>query len=167
MQVWRNWQTRMVQVHMSASSCRFKSCHLHQEFVLLNELLLFLQDLNFQAPVTCKMGGVHLNAPSCFIQCWNPPSTPSKSPSARLGTLWPSPGWRRSAAGWERRCGPPAPSGGGSAPQEPDVGAGRPVDQLPLAHHLGCHSASSEDFLFHVVVLLPACGRPSFLELYP
>ena len=30
MQVWRNWQTRMVQVHMSASSCRFKSCHLHQ-----------------------------------------------------------------------------------------------------------------------------------------
>ena len=29
-QVWRNWQTRMVQVHMSASSCRFKSCHLHQ-----------------------------------------------------------------------------------------------------------------------------------------
>ena len=31
MQVWRNWQTRMVQVHMSASSCRFKSCHLHQK----------------------------------------------------------------------------------------------------------------------------------------
>ena len=29
-QVWRNWQTRMVQVHMSASSCRFKSCYLHQ-----------------------------------------------------------------------------------------------------------------------------------------
>ena len=30
MQVWRNWQTRMVQVHMNASSCRFKSCYLHQ-----------------------------------------------------------------------------------------------------------------------------------------
>ena len=31
MQVWRNWQTRMVQVHMNASSCRFKSCYLHQK----------------------------------------------------------------------------------------------------------------------------------------
>lgn len=30
MQVWRNWQTRMVQVHMNASSCRFKSCYPHQ-----------------------------------------------------------------------------------------------------------------------------------------
>ena len=29
MQVWRNWQTRMVQVHVNASSCRFKSCYLH------------------------------------------------------------------------------------------------------------------------------------------
>ena len=30
MQVWRNWQTRMVQVHVKAISCRFKSCYLHQ-----------------------------------------------------------------------------------------------------------------------------------------
>ena len=29
-QVWRNWQTRMVQVHVKAISCRFKSCYLHQ-----------------------------------------------------------------------------------------------------------------------------------------
>ena len=31
MQVWRNWQTRMVQVHVNASSCRFKSCYPHHE----------------------------------------------------------------------------------------------------------------------------------------
>ena len=30
LQVWRNWQTRMVQVHVKAISCRFKSCYLHQ-----------------------------------------------------------------------------------------------------------------------------------------
>ena len=34
MQVWRNWQTRMVQVHMNASSCRFKSCYLHQKTIV-------------------------------------------------------------------------------------------------------------------------------------
>ena len=31
MQVWRNWQTRTVQVRMRAISCRFKSCYLHQK----------------------------------------------------------------------------------------------------------------------------------------
>ncbi len=31
MRVWRNWQTRMVQVHVRAISCRFKSCYPHQE----------------------------------------------------------------------------------------------------------------------------------------
>ena len=30
MRVWRNWQTRMVQVHVKAISCRFKSCYPHQ-----------------------------------------------------------------------------------------------------------------------------------------
>ena len=30
MRIWRNWQTRMVQVHVKAISCRFKSCYLHQ-----------------------------------------------------------------------------------------------------------------------------------------
>lgn len=34
MQVWRNWQTRMVQVHMKAISCRFKSCYLHQTKII-------------------------------------------------------------------------------------------------------------------------------------
>ena len=29
MRIWRNWQTRMVQVHMKAISCRFKSCYPH------------------------------------------------------------------------------------------------------------------------------------------
>ena len=28
---WRNWQTRTVQVRVSASSCRFKSCFSHQQ----------------------------------------------------------------------------------------------------------------------------------------
>ena len=46
MQVWRNWQTRMVQVHMNASSCRFKSCYLNQKdhcrmtMVFFNEIRL-------------------------------------------------------------------------------------------------------------------------------
>ena len=30
MRIWRNWQTRMVQVHVKAISCRFKSCYPHQ-----------------------------------------------------------------------------------------------------------------------------------------
>ena len=29
-QVWRNWQTRTVQVRVKAISCRFNSCYLHQ-----------------------------------------------------------------------------------------------------------------------------------------
>ena len=28
-QVWRNWQTRTVQVRVKAISCRFDSCYLH------------------------------------------------------------------------------------------------------------------------------------------
>ena len=31
MRIWRNWQTRMVQVHVKAISCRFKSCYPHQK----------------------------------------------------------------------------------------------------------------------------------------
>ena len=30
LRIWRNWQTRMVQVHVNASSCRFNSCYPHQ-----------------------------------------------------------------------------------------------------------------------------------------
>lgn len=67
MQVWRNWQTRMVQVHMSASSCRFKSCHLHQEFVLLNELLLFLQDLNLSSSCHLQNGGRSFERPPLVL----------------------------------------------------------------------------------------------------
>ena len=32
--VWRNWQTRMVQVHVKAISCRFKSCYPHQTNII-------------------------------------------------------------------------------------------------------------------------------------
>ena len=31
MRVWRNWQTRKIQVLMVARLCRFKSCHPHQK----------------------------------------------------------------------------------------------------------------------------------------
>ena len=31
MRIWRNWQTRMVQVHVKAISCRFNSCYPHQK----------------------------------------------------------------------------------------------------------------------------------------
>ena len=31
MRVWRNWQTRKIQVLMFARMCRFKSCHPHQK----------------------------------------------------------------------------------------------------------------------------------------
>ena len=31
--IWRNWQTRMVQVHVKAISCRFKSCYPHQFYI--------------------------------------------------------------------------------------------------------------------------------------
>ena len=34
MRIWRNWQTRMVQVHVRATSCRFKSCYPHQKKTL-------------------------------------------------------------------------------------------------------------------------------------
>ena len=38
--IWRNWQTRMVQVHMKAISCRFKSCYPHHDAMshLINAL---------------------------------------------------------------------------------------------------------------------------------
>ena len=30
MHLWRNWQTRMVQVHIFERKCRFDSCQVHQ-----------------------------------------------------------------------------------------------------------------------------------------
>ena len=43
MRIWRNWQTRMVQVHMKAISCRFKSCYPHQvkSYILRNQNVAF------------------------------------------------------------------------------------------------------------------------------
>lgn len=29
MQMWRNWQTRQIQVLVAARLCKFKSCHLY------------------------------------------------------------------------------------------------------------------------------------------
>ena len=47
-QVWRNWQTRMVQVHVKAISCRFKSCYLHQATIIRTFSLLETgSDLSF------------------------------------------------------------------------------------------------------------------------
>lgn len=46
MQVWQNWQTRMVQVHMSANSCRFKSCSPHHEKLDFIGLFSFFLCLN-------------------------------------------------------------------------------------------------------------------------
>ncbi len=55
MRIWRNWQTRMVQVHVKAISCRFKSCYPHQEsaknflrrFSVLNAVLTQLDRVPF------------------------------------------------------------------------------------------------------------------------
>ena len=42
MRIWRNWQTRMVQVHVKAISCRFKSCYPHHVEAKFALLRLFL-----------------------------------------------------------------------------------------------------------------------------
>ena len=36
MRIWRNWQTRMVQVHVRATSCRFDSCYPHSDSTKLD-----------------------------------------------------------------------------------------------------------------------------------
>ena len=38
---WRNWQTRMIQVHVYVRTCRFKSCFPHAE-LLRNQELFFV-----------------------------------------------------------------------------------------------------------------------------
>ena len=42
MRVWRNWQTRMIQVHIGAIRWRFKSSYPHQKEVSPSVVLLFL-----------------------------------------------------------------------------------------------------------------------------
>ena len=34
MREWRNWQTRMIQVHVYVRTCRFKSCFPHQQQII-------------------------------------------------------------------------------------------------------------------------------------
>ena len=46
MRIWRNWQTRMVQVHVKAISCRFKSCYPHHEKLDFIGLFSFFLNLN-------------------------------------------------------------------------------------------------------------------------
>ena len=36
---WRNWQTRMIQVHVYVRTCRFKSCFPHRPEVVVNQQL--------------------------------------------------------------------------------------------------------------------------------
>ena len=69
MQVWRNWQTRMVQVHMNASSCRFKSCYLHQNSELtlaVGSEFFILQDLNLKKARAVKKNSTVY----CFLGEW-------------------------------------------------------------------------------------------------
>ena len=47
MRIWRNWQTRMVQVHMNANSCRFKSCYPHHEKLDFIGLFSFFLCINY------------------------------------------------------------------------------------------------------------------------
>ncbi len=53
LQVWRNWQTRMVQVHVRATSCRFKSCYLHQK----RSVILIQSYASFSLPETTVFKG--------------------------------------------------------------------------------------------------------------
>ena len=68
MQVWRNWQTRMVQVHMNASSCRFKSCYLHHKIkgTFLYPLFYYYSnypDLNLKKALSVKQNSMDY----CFV----------------------------------------------------------------------------------------------------
>ena len=46
-QVWRNWQTRTVQVRVKAISCRFDSCYLHhQKYPVADRVFLFQEKTN-------------------------------------------------------------------------------------------------------------------------
>ena len=54
MRIWRNWQTRMVQVHVKAISCRFKSCYPHHkkpDFIGLFVILQTILQLSDASPV--------------------------------------------------------------------------------------------------------------------
>ena len=49
MRMWRNWQTRMIQVHVPAMAWRFKSSHPHQ---ILKELRPFFEGVARSSPDT-------------------------------------------------------------------------------------------------------------------
>lgn len=46
MHPWRNWQTRMVQVHIFERKCRFNSCRVHHEKLDFIGLFSFFLNLN-------------------------------------------------------------------------------------------------------------------------
>ena len=48
LRMWRNWQTRKIQVLMVERSCRFKSCHPHQK---TNKAVTFWSWLVFLQPI--------------------------------------------------------------------------------------------------------------------
>ena len=58
LRIWRNWQTRMVQVHVNASSCRFNSCYPHQVAPVcklrtnISEIIfIYTRTFSFRVPV--------------------------------------------------------------------------------------------------------------------
>ena len=56
MRIWRNWQTRTVQVRVKAISCRFKSCYPHQKKDQLTCELVFFQRCVPQAERDVPLG---------------------------------------------------------------------------------------------------------------
>ena len=102
MRVWRNWQTRKIQVLMLVTMCRFKSCHPHQNRDFSVSVFFFTSH-SF-----CSGADFHLSAP---------PSQ-SASPSARKYTLSLR-SFTRSLAPYFLRALPRKPSPGRFPPRLP------------------------------------------------
>ena len=58
--MWRNWQTRMVQVHVKAISWGFKSLHPHQKASLKDEAFLCFSKARFQKPGFLLLTNMHI-----------------------------------------------------------------------------------------------------------
>ena len=82
MRVWRNWQTRKIQVLMIARLCRFKSCHPHQKMVVIfcKITTIFIQTAGLAyhhalACISSALWAVYHHSPECIslrfddIQC--------------------------------------------------------------------------------------------------
>ena len=71
MRTWRNWQTRKIQVLVSTSSCRFKSCCPHQTRIKRTETIRFVFSyLGLQQDLwQCKALSAHSVCP-CTLCSW-------------------------------------------------------------------------------------------------